>query len=125
MDEQVEIVGRAFVQHYYRLFDTERASLTGLYQPSSILTFEGHRFLGTEEISNKLIGLPFEACQHAITTIDCQPSSINGGVIVFVSGRLQLAGEEHQLKFSQMFHLAPTAEGSFYVQNDIFRLNYG
>ncbi len=24
----------------------------------------------------------------------------------------------------QMFHLIPTAQGSFYVFNDIFRLNY-
>uniref|UniRef100_A0A5K0W3P2 NTF2 domain-containing protein n=3 Tax=Nymphaea colorata TaxID=210225 RepID=A0A5K0W3P2_9MAGN len=24
-----------------------------------------------------------------------------------------------------MFHLAPTMQGSFFVQNDIFRLNYG
>ncbi|KAG6597659.1 Nuclear transport factor 2B, partial [Cucurbita argyrosperma subsp. sororia] len=42
----------------------------------------------------------------------------------FPSGNLQLAGEQHALKFSQMFHLMPTPQGSFYVLNDIFRLNY-
>nr|CAD1824373.1 unnamed protein product [Ananas comosus var. bracteatus] len=47
-----------------------------------------------------------------------------GGMLVFVSGAIQLAGENHQLKFSQMFHLMPTPQGSFYVLNDIFRLNY-
>ncbi|CAM8884065.1 unnamed protein product [Rhodiola kirilowii] len=45
-------------------------------------------------------------------------------MLVFVSGQIQLAGEQHGLKFSQMFHLMPTPQGSFYVQNDIFRLNY-
>jgi hypothetical protein len=44
-------------------------------------------------------------------------------MLVFVSGSLQLPGEEHLLKFSQMFHLIPN-QGSFYVFNDIFRLNY-
>ncbi|KAF5195737.1 Nuclear transport factor 2a [Thalictrum thalictroides] len=36
-----------------------------------------------------------------ITTIDCQPSGPAGGMLVFVSGNLQLAGEQHALKFSQ------------------------
>lgn len=29
------------------------------------------------------------------------------------------------IELLQMFHLIPTVEGSFFVQNDIFRLNYG
>ncbi|KAL9256597.1 Nuclear transport factor 2A-like protein [Drosera capensis] len=41
-------------------------------------------------------------CQHAVTTVDCQPSGAAGGVLVFVSGNLQLAGEHHALKFSQL-----------------------
>ena len=35
MEEQVEIVGRAFVDHYYHLFDNDRAALSSLYQPTS------------------------------------------------------------------------------------------
>nr|PNR45170.1 hypothetical protein PHYPA_014941 [Physcomitrium patens] len=45
-------------------------------------------------------------------------------MIVFVSGNLQLPGEVHLLKFIQMFNLLPTPQGSFCVNNDIFRLNY-
>ncbi|XP_039041070.1 nuclear transport factor 2A-like [Hibiscus syriacus] len=78
---------------------------------------------GSQNIVAKLTGLPFQQCKHNITTVDCQPSGA-GGVLVFVSGTLQLAGEQHALKFSQMFHLMPTPQGSFYVLNDIFRLNY-
>ena len=28
------------------------------------------------------------------------------------------------IKFAQTFHLMPTAAGSWYIHNDIFRLNY-
>ncbi|CAO2842595.1 unnamed protein product [Amaranthus hypochondriacus] len=124
MENEYEGVGNAFVSHYYNLFDNDRASLFSLYQPTSLLSFEGQKFEGVEEIVSKINSLPFDQCRHSISTIDSQPSSINGGIIVFVSGSLQLAEEEHQLRFSQMFHLIPTTQGSYFVQNDIFRLNY-
>ncbi|EFH62989.1 hypothetical protein ARALYDRAFT_893740 [Arabidopsis lyrata subsp. lyrata] len=41
-------------------------------------------------------------CKHDISTVDCQPSGPASGMLVFVSGNLQLAGEEHALKFSQV-----------------------
>lgn len=145
----MEMVGRAFVDHYYNLFDNNRPSLSSLYQSSSMLTFEGLKIQGVEDITKKLTELPFEHCHHVISTMDAQPSSIAGGILVFVSGSLQLQGEEHALRFSQvilhtlfpnismycssltfanylqMFHLIPTAEASFFVLNDVFRLNYG
>ncbi|KAL2621160.1 hypothetical protein R1flu_001365 [Riccia fluitans] len=119
----LDSVAKAFVDHYYTTFDNHRVNLVGLYQDGSMLTFEGEKIMGAQNISAKLNGLPFQQCKHNISTVDCQPSASVGGVIVFVSGSLQLPGEEHMLKFSQMFHLLPT-QGSFYVFNDIFRLNY-
>ncbi|XP_021745187.1 nuclear transport factor 2-like [Chenopodium quinoa] len=116
-------VAKAFVEHYYSTFDANRPGLANLYQDSSMLTFEGQKIQGTQAITAKLNSLPFQQCQHTISTVDCQPSG-TGGMLVFVSGNLQLSGEQHALKFSQMFHLMPTPQGSFYVQNDIFRLNY-
>lgn len=124
MEEQVEMVGKAFVDHYYHLFDNDRPSLALLYQPTSMLTFEGQKIQGTDNIIAKLVQLPFQQCHHVISTIDSQLSSFAGGILVFVSGTLQLQGEDHPLRFSQMFHLIPTVEGSFFVLNDIFRLNY-
>ncbi|CAL1358399.1 unnamed protein product [Linum trigynum] len=118
-----DTVAKAFVEHYYSTFDTNRAGLVGLYQDGSMLTFEGQKIQGAQNIAAKLTSLPFEQCKHSITTVDCQPSGPAGGMVVFVSGNLQLAGEQHPLKFSQMFHLMPT-QGSFFVFNDIFRLNY-
>lgn len=125
MEAQAEMVGRAFVDHYYNLFDKDRASLASLYQPISMLTFEGQKFEGVDDISSKLYQLPFDECRHVISTIDAQPSPSVGGILIFVSGSIQLSGEDHPLRFSQMFHLIPTTEGSFFVLNDIFRLNYG
>ena len=46
---------------------------------------------------------------------------VNDGLIAF----LQVEGEERPLKFSEVFHLAPTPEGSYFVFNNMFRLNYG
>ncbi|KAJ0988821.1 hypothetical protein J5N97_007177 [Dioscorea zingiberensis] len=118
-----DLVAKQFVEYYYSTFDTNRAGLASLYQESSMLTFEGTKTQGAAAIVAKLAGLPFQQCHHAVSTIDCQPSGPAGGILVFVSGQLQLAGEQHALKFSQMFHLMPH-QGSFFVLNDIFRLNY-
>ncbi|KAH9624098.1 hypothetical protein KSS87_018312 [Heliosperma pusillum] len=98
---EYEAIGKAFVDHYYHLFDTERPSLTTLYQPTSLLSFEGQQFEGVDLISTKISSLPFDQCRHLISTIDSQPSGITGGIIIFVSGSLQLGGEEHPLRFSQ------------------------
>ncbi|ERN09857.1 hypothetical protein AMTRI_Chr06g193990 [Amborella trichopoda] len=119
-----DVVARAFVEHYYSTFDTNRAGLASLYQDNSMLTFEGQKVQGAQNIVTKLTSLPFQQCQHSITTIDSQPSVHPNSIIVFVSGNLQLAGEQHALKFSQMFHLLQTPQNSYYVLNDIFRLNY-
>ncbi|KAJ4792521.1 Nuclear transport factor 2 [Rhynchospora pubera] len=122
MEDQVEVVARAFVEHYYNLFNSNRASLSSLYQLSSILSFEGQSIIGADQIQQKLSGLPFGQCQHFISTIDSQPSVVAGSIIVFVTGSLKLLHEEYPLKFSQMFQLIPTLDGTFFVQNDIFRL---
>lgn len=100
-----DAVARAFVEHYYSTFDANRAGLANLYQDGSMLTFEGQKIQGSQNIVAKLTGLPFQQCKHNITTVDCQPSGPAGGMLVFVSGSLQLAGEQHALKFSQVSFL--------------------
>uniref|UniRef100_M8BP60 Nuclear transport factor 2 n=1 Tax=Aegilops tauschii TaxID=37682 RepID=M8BP60_AEGTA len=117
-------VAKAFVEHYYRTFDTNRAALVGLYQEGSMLSFEGEKFQGAAAIATKLTSLPFTKCAHTVVTVACQPAGPTGGMLVFVSGSLQVDGEHH-IKFSQMFHLMPIGPGNFYVHNDMFRLNYG
>ncbi len=65
--EQFEAVAKAFITHYYGLFDAnQRASLASLYvswlffifnsiqQAQSMLTFENEKFQGPENIVKKL-----------------------------------------------------------------------
>ncbi|KAL7214942.1 hypothetical protein ACSBR1_027174 [Camellia fascicularis] len=98
-----DTVAKAFVEHYCSTFDANRVGLANLYQESSMLTIEGQKIQGSQNIVAKLSSLPFQQCQHRITTIDCQPSGPACGMLVFVSGNLQLAGEQHALKFSQVY----------------------
>lgn len=72
------------------------------YHQSSMLTFEGQKLQGGDNICSKINQLPFDKCHHLISTIDSQPSSFAGGIVVFVSGSLRLADEDHPLRFSQV-----------------------
>lgn len=82
-----DAVAKAFTDHYYSTFDTNRSNLASLYQDQSILTFEGQKFQGTQQITEKLGGLPFQSCQHRVVSLDAQPS-VGGGLLVFVTGQL-------------------------------------
>mmetsp|Transcript_29319 Transcript_29319/g.49247 ORF Transcript_29319/g.49247 Transcript_29319/m.49247 type:complete len:124 (+) Transcript_29319:103-474(+) len=117
-------VAKAFVGHFYMVFDTNRPALTSLFQEHSMMTFEGNKLQGPAAIVGKLTSLSFQKCQHTAKTIDAQPT-FNGGILVFVSGDIAIEGEDRPLKFSEVFHLCPTPEGSYFVYNNMFRLNYG
>lgn len=76
-------------------------------------------------IIEKLTSLPFQKVLHKVTTRDAQPSSPSvASLIVNVTGLLVIDDSPNPLQFSQVFHLIPEG-GSYYVFNDIFRLNYG
>ncbi|XP_032235982.1 nuclear transport factor 2 [Nematostella vectensis] len=120
MSQPFEQVAKQFVEYYYSVFDSNRNNLAPLYQPGSMLTFEGAQIQGTEAIVAKLVSMPFQQVLHVITSQDAQPLP-NGGIIVFVMGQLK-ADQDPPLTFSQCFTLFQTTEGSYYVQNDMFRL---
>ncbi|CAG8759342.1 29164_t:CDS:2, partial [Gigaspora margarita] len=81
----------------------------------SMLTFEGQQFQGANKIIEKLAKV-----QHQISTIDAQPNF--NGIFVCVTGALQV-DEDAPQRFAQAFQLIPEGT-SYYVLNDIFRLNY-
>jgi len=118
-------VAKSFVDFYYQTFDTNRSQLQALYKDVSMLSFEGTQIQGAPKISEKINSLPFAKIQHKINTIDAQPGHPQlGSVIVSVTGQLITDDEGNPLFFCQTFHLIPE-NGSFWVLNDIFRLNYG
>jgi hypothetical protein len=54
-----------------------------------MLTFEGQKFQGTQAIVAKLAQLPFNQCKVNPTSMDFQPS-VAGGIMVFVTGSIQV-----------------------------------
>ncbi|ONK58515.1 uncharacterized protein A4U43_C09F13870 [Asparagus officinalis] len=74
-------VAKAFVGHYYRTFDSNRAGLGGLYQDASMLTFEGDKIQGAQAIVGKLMSLPFQQCVHNVSTIDPPAASSSSSAV--------------------------------------------
>ncbi|KAH7049013.1 nuclear transport factor Nxt2 [Linnemannia elongata] len=118
----INAIGAQFTEFYYKTFDSGRNQLGALYRPTSMLSFEGAQTLGDAAIVEKLTGLPLDGLVHKISTQDVQP--LDGGLLITVTGQLLAGGETNAQFFTQTFHLKPDA-GSYYVQNDIFRLVYG
>ncbi|ODV93393.1 hypothetical protein PACTADRAFT_36012 [Pachysolen tannophilus NRRL Y-2460] len=116
-------LAQQFCEFYYNQFDTDRSQLGNLYRDQSMLTFEASQTQGPKNIVEKLCGLGFSKVKHRISTLDAQPASPNGDVLVMVTGELLIDEEQNAQRYSQVFHLIPDA-GSYYVFNDIFRLNY-
>mmetsp|Transcript_82773 Transcript_82773/g.222008 ORF Transcript_82773/g.222008 Transcript_82773/m.222008 type:complete len:84 (+) Transcript_82773:184-435(+) len=81
-----------------------------------MFTWEGNKMQGAQAIAAHVQGLPFTQVAHQIVTMDCQPTSGNG-VLVMVCGNLKVDQEPNPIKYSQTFVLLPTAAGGWYVQN--------
>ncbi|EKM83103.1 hypothetical protein AGABI1DRAFT_125583 [Agaricus bisporus var. burnettii JB137-S8] len=112
-----------FTQFYYPTFAANRAGLAALYRDDSKLTWEGGQVVGQAAIVEKLTTLPFQKVEHKVLTTDMQPME-NNNLIIVVTGLLVVDDSQNPLQFSQAFVLKQV-EQSFYVQNDVFRLNYG
>ncbi|KAG6613860.1 Nuclear transport factor 2 [Phytophthora cinnamomi] len=117
-----EEVAKAFVQHYYTTFDTNRAGLLSLYQDVSNLSWEGQLTTGQQAIMAKLQGLP--TVRHEYPTLDIQPSTSGNAMIIFVQGKIQIE-ENNPIQFTQVFQLVAHQPGQYYIHNDVFRLQYG
>ncbi|KAL6936523.1 Nuclear transport factor 2 [Hanseniaspora guilliermondii] len=124
MSVDFSTLAQQFTEFYYNQFDQDRSQLGNLYRNESMLTFETSQVQGVASIVEKLTSLPFQKVTHRITTLDAQPCSPQGDVLVMITGELLIDEETNPQRFSQVFHLIPDGQ-SYYVFNDIFRLNYG
>jgi len=121
----INAIASQFTTFYYSTFDSDRSNLGSLYKDVSMLTFEGTAIQGSTAIIEKLTSLPFGRVVHKVSTLDAQPSSQSiASLIVSVTGLLVVDDDPNPLQFSQVFNLMPDGS-SYYVFNDIFRLNYG
>ncbi|CAR24332.1 Nuclear transport factor 2 [Lachancea thermotolerans] len=123
MSVDFNTLAQQFTEFYYNQFDTDRTQLGNLYREQSMLTFETTQLQGAKDIVEKLVSLPFQKVAHRISTLDAQPASPNNDVLVMITGELLIDEEQNPQRFSQVFHLMPEGN-SYYVFNDIFRLNY-
>ncbi|KAL8862065.1 MAG: hypothetical protein Q9178_001520 [Gyalolechia marmorata] len=115
-------IAQQFTQFYYNTFDENRSNLAALYREQSMLTFESDAIVGTAAIVEKLTNLPFQKVKHQLTTLDAQPSSAEGGIIVMVTGALMVDEEQRPMNYTQVFQLLPDGTGSYFVFNDMFKL---
>jgi len=88
-----------------------------------MLTFESSSVLGVASIVEKLANLPFTKVHHQVATLDAQPT-LEGGVMVLVTGQLLVDDEQRPMNYTQAFQLLQEG-GTFFVYNDIFKLVYG
>ncbi|KAF3204570.1 Nuclear transport factor 2 [Orbilia oligospora] len=112
-----------FITYYYNTFDSNRQGLSGLYRPTSLLTFESSQTQGATDIADKLLSLPFQKVAHEVTTKDAQPLPGGSGIVVLVTGALKVDDSPAPLSFAQTFILLPEG-GSYFVAHDIFKLVY-
>ncbi|KAF3184001.1 Nuclear transport factor 2 [Orbilia oligospora] len=116
-------VAEQFITYYYQTFDSNRQGLSGLYRPTSLLTFESSQTQGAADITEKLVGLPFQKVEHQVATKDAQPLPGGSGIVVLVTGALKVDDSPAPLSFAQTFILLPEG-GSYFVAHDIFKLVY-
>jgi hypothetical protein len=122
---EINTVAKQFTDYYYTTFDSDRNALKPLYRDHSMLSWEGTPIQGVNAIVEKLATLPFAKVQHKVTTLDAQPSNPSvSSLLVLVTGLLIVDDESNPMQFTQTFQLIPDG-GSYYVYNDVFRLNYG
>ncbi|GKT44076.1 nuclear transport factor 2 [Colletotrichum spaethianum] len=120
------MAGKQFIEFYYNQFDSDRKGLASLYhqREQSMLTFESASSLGVNSIVEKLSSLPFEKVKHQVTTLDAQPT-LEGGIIILVTGQLLVDEEQRPMNYTQAFQLLRDPSGNYFVFNDIFKLVYG
>mmetsp|Transcript_12526 Transcript_12526/g.20183 ORF Transcript_12526/g.20183 Transcript_12526/m.20183 type:complete len:124 (+) Transcript_12526:133-504(+) len=119
-----EEIANAFVQHYYRTLDTGVDALAGLFSPQSMMTFEGQQHQGTESILAKLKSVG--QVSHDIKSTDVQPSINSSAIVIFVTGIIKIGTDNpNPLHFCEVFQLVSSGGNNYFVNNVIFRLNYG
>jgi len=111
---------KAFLTHYYGMFETNREALAGFFDGNSIFTFESDVLLGQQNIIKHLIGLPFKTVKFIPSTVDTHPTIYNG-YFTTVVGQLK-TDDDPPHGFAQSFHVKVDGQNPI-ILNSVFRLN--
>mmetsp|Transcript_5728 Transcript_5728/g.6561 ORF Transcript_5728/g.6561 Transcript_5728/m.6561 type:complete len:134 (-) Transcript_5728:339-740(-) len=125
-----EQVAQAFIGQYYQVYDRPetRPQCINFFYPDAIYQQEKDKFEKHAQIAEILqrntqsMGL----LVHSAKTLDSQPTPANNGVLILVTGDLQMADQERPFKFSECFHLLedpsqPPGNGQYRIYNFMFR----
>mmetsp|Transcript_29327 Transcript_29327/g.94032 ORF Transcript_29327/g.94032 Transcript_29327/m.94032 type:complete len:124 (+) Transcript_29327:184-555(+) len=117
-------IAQSFIQQYYTALATNVDGIAGFYSPQTTMCFEGTQFNGPEAIVKKFKDVGQIMHMGEGMTIDVMPGTSESALLIFVVGRLKIAGNDNPLMFSEMFQLVAVGPGQFYVHNQIRRLVY-
>ncbi|KAH9308594.1 hypothetical protein KI387_036505, partial [Taxus chinensis] len=116
-------VGTYFVGQYYQVLQQQPEYVHQFYTDISTMyrmdRDKQEIASGMMEIHSRIMSLNYTGCIIEIKSADAQ-DSLNGGVLVMVTGSIQRRDREFKNNFVQTFFLAPQEKG-FFVLNDIFR----
>ncbi|CAL0303172.1 unnamed protein product [Lupinus luteus] len=113
-------VGTYFVGQYYHVLQTQPEFVHQFYSDAStMLRIDGH----TRETAAAMLQIHAMVMSLSYTGIEIMTAqsmeSWSGGVLVMVSGSVEIKEYSRRRKFMQTFFLAPQEKG-FFVLNDIF-----
>ena len=121
------LVGKRFVKQYYQVLSTTPDQIHRFYQADSYLSHgEGSNPTDPERLedykmSDRWGDSKVKSIQLENGAIDAQPS-VNGGILLVVTGHVVFTGKEEQRAFTHTFFLATLGNSKrFYVHNDILR----
>lgn len=118
-EKQLQEIAKQFLQQYYSATMQNRAQLINFYTNNSIITAGGSTYRGLKEIAERIESFGFQNIQYKVISQDVQEGPINGSMLIFVTGFLQMDNDD-QLRFSQVFNVCPNGSGGMYVHNDVF-----
>ncbi|KAF0907209.1 hypothetical protein E2562_015718 [Oryza meyeriana var. granulata] len=119
-----QMIGIAFVQQYYNVLHSSPGKVHKFYHDSSTLGRPDSNGAMTSvttitAINDEILSTDFSSCLIKLENVDAQ-SSLNGGVLILVTGSFDHHGTVNQ-RFSQSFFLAPQESGGYFVLNDMLR----
>jgi hypothetical protein len=125
MDQKTaNAAAQAFIKFYYPTLSKDCAKLAAVYKDKSTLTWgnpdgKSVDLVGPKEIGQRLMAFSKTKPEHKISSVDVQTLD-NNRLLVMVTGDVNMNGSA--IKFAQTFQLIPTDQKSFWIFNDIFRV---
>ena len=112
-------VGEAFVEQYYKLFDSnQKQVLINMYHANALLTYEDSKVMGQSAIRDILLNkVTFQIIRRTVTECDCQPTP-DDGVVIMITGKLTKSDGDQAHPYTEVFVLKPDA-GTYVIFHHI------